>query len=64
MHAKQQFLSDFKQDLQLLIMLTIPCNVDSYTQIHIIKLGFTGVYIIFLFLLSNIDYGYASLKVF
>ena len=26
---------------------------------HIVKLGFTGVYIIFLFLLKNIDCGYS-----
>ena len=28
-------------------------------QFYIVKLGFTGVYIIFLFLLKNIDCGYA-----
>ena len=34
------------------IMKTSPCNVYPLTpHFHIIKLGFTGVYIIFLFLL-------------
>ena len=28
-------------------------------QFYIVKLGFTGVYIIFLFLLKNIDCGYS-----
>ena len=36
-------------------MLTCPCNVDRLTpHFCIIKTGFTGVYIIFLFLLLNI----------
>ena len=31
-------------------MLTCPCNVDPLTpQFHIVKFGFTGVYIIFYF---------------
>ena len=34
------------------IMLTCPCNVHPLTpHFYIVKLGFTGVYIIFLFLL-------------
>ena len=43
-------------------MLTCPCNVDALTPhfyMYIVKLGFTGVYIIFLFLLQNIDCGYS-----
>ena len=37
-------------------MLTCPCSVHPRTSyVHIVKLGFTGVYIIFLFLLYNID---------
>ena len=40
-------------------MLTSPCDVDPLTpHFYIVKLGFTGVYIIFLFLLQNIDCGY------
>ena len=35
-------------------MLTCPCNVDPLTpHFYIVKLGFTGVYIIFLFLLTG-----------
>ena len=42
------------------IMLTCPCNEDPLTpHFYIVKLGFTGVYIFFLFLLQNIDCGYS-----
>ena len=42
------------------IMKTSPCIVDFLTShFYIVKLGFTGVYIIFLFLLLNIDCGYS-----
>ena len=42
------------------IMLTCPCNVDSLTpHFYIEKVGFTRVYIFFLFLLQNIDCGYS-----
>ena len=35
-------------------------NIDPLKpHFYIAKLGFTGVYIIFLFLLKNIDYGYS-----
>ena len=37
-------------------MKTCRCNVDP--PFYIVKLGLTGVYIIFLFLLLNIDCGY------
>ena len=41
-------------------MLTCPCNVHPLTpHYYIVKLGFTGVYIIFIFLLLNIDCGYS-----
>ena len=37
-----------------------PCNEDPLTpHFHIVKRGFTGVYIIFLFLFLNIDFGYS-----
>ena len=39
-----------------IIMLTCPCNVHPLTpHFYIVKLGFTGVYIIFLLLLYHID---------
>ena len=42
------------------IMITCPCNVHPLTShFYIQKLGFTGVFIIFLFLLLNIDCGYS-----
>ena len=45
---------------QITIMLTCPCNCDPLIpHFYIVKLGFTGVYIIFLFFLLNIDCGYA-----
>ena len=41
------------------IMITCPCNIYAFTSLfYKVKLGFTGVYIIFLFLLQNIDCGY------
>ena len=43
------------------LYITITClyNFDPLKpHFYIVKLGFTGVYIIFLFLLKNIDYGY------
>ena len=45
---------------KICIMQTCPCNVYPLTpHFYIVKLGFTGVYIIFLFLLQNIDCGYS-----
>ena len=42
----------------LSIMITCPCSEHPLTpHFYIVKLGFTGVYIIFLFLLLNIDCG-------
>ena len=39
--------------------ITCPCNEYPLTpHFYIVKMGFTGVYIFFLFLLQNIDYGY------
>ena len=43
-----------------LIMKTSPCNEDLLTpHFYIVKLGFTEVYILFLFLFQNIDCGYS-----
>ena len=53
---------DMKVELEVTIIKTCPCNVDPLTPhfyIHVVELGFTGVYIIFLFLLLNIDCGYS-----
>ena len=42
------------------ITKTCPCNEHPLTpHFYIVKLGFTGVYIIFLFLLQNIGCGYS-----
>ena len=41
------------------IRITCPCNEHPHTpHIYIEKVGFTRVYIFFLFLLQNIDCGY------
>ena len=41
-------------------MLTCPCYVHPLIpHFYIVKLGFTGVYIFFLFLLQSIDCGYS-----
>ena len=43
-----------------LITKTSPCNEHPLTpHFYIVKLGFTGVYFVFLFLLRNIDCGYS-----
>ena len=40
-----------------LIMKTSPCNEDPLTShFYIVKLGLTGVYMFFLFLLQNLDH--------
>ena len=42
-----------------IIMKTCLHNVDPLKpHFYIVKLGFTGVYLIFLILLENIDFGY------
>ena len=42
------------------IRITCPCDLYPLTpKFYIVKLGCTGVYIIFLFLLQNIDCGYS-----
>ena len=47
-------------DFFYLIRKTSPCNEHPFTShFYIVKLGFTGVYIFFLFLLQNIDCGYS-----
>ena len=47
-------------EFTLTIMQTSPCNEYPLTpHLYIVKLGFTGVNIFFLFLLYNIDRGYS-----
>ena len=47
-------------EFTLTIMQTSPCNEYPLTpHFYIVKLGFAGVYIFFLFLLYNIDRGYS-----
>ena len=51
-------LQDIKNSI--CVMLTCPCKVHPLTpHFYIVTLGFAGVYIIFLFLLLNIDGGYS-----
>ena len=39
---------------------TCPCNVYPHIPLfYIVEMGFTGVYVSFLFLLQNIDCGYS-----
>ena len=52
--------ADPDQTASLIITKTCLYNFDSLKpNFYIVKLGFTGVYIIFLFLLKNIDCGYS-----
>ena len=42
------------------IRITCPCNVyPLIPHFYIVKLGYAGVYLFFLFLLQNIDCGYS-----
>ena len=55
-----QFINTLLLLLALYIMITSPCKVYPLTpHFYIVKLGFTGVYIFFLYLLQNIDRGYS-----
>ena len=46
------YVNIYRKTLLFVIMKTSPCNVHPLTpHFYIVKLGFTGVYIIFLFLL-------------
>ena len=51
--------SDGEVNFRYDIMLECSCNVHPTPHFYIVKLGFTGVYIIFLYLLKNIDCGYS-----
>ena len=55
------FLLIFVADLTVVfIRITCPCNEHPLTpHFYIAKVGFTRVYIFFLFLLQNIDCGYS-----
>ena len=50
-------MSKFVNLLQC-IRKTCPCNEYPLKPFVIVKLGFVGVYLFFLFLLQNIDCGY------
>ena len=53
-------LDYLKQSLVSYITKTCPCNVYPLEpHFYIVKLGFAGVYLFFLFLLQNIDCGYS-----
>ena len=53
-------LSLFIKKLSKIITKTCLYNIDPLKpHFYIVKLGFTGVYIIFLILLKNIDCGYS-----
>ena len=44
----------------IVIRITCPCNVyPLIPHCYIVKLGYAGVYLFFLFLLQNIDCGYS-----
>ena len=48
------------QNNQIIIRKTCPCKVYPLKpQFYIVKLGYAGVYLFFLFLLQNIDCGYS-----
>ena len=58
--AEQFLLCAFRLDFRTPITKTRLYNFDPLKpHFYIVKLGFTGVYIIFLFLLENIDCGYS-----
>ena len=58
---KSNLLEDaMKVQIRILIMKTCLYNIDPLKpHFYIVKLGFTGVYIIFLISAQNIDCGYS-----
>ena len=55
-----QFLSGVQKCPETIIRKTCPCNeYPPKPHFYIVKLGFAGVYLVFLFLLQNIDCGYS-----
>ena len=65
MHGRVIVMSYFSCHLQLsswaCYFIRITCSYDLYPltpQFHIVKVGFTGVFVIFLFLLSNTECEY------
>ena len=54
------YTKEYRRNPQTVITKTYLYNIDPLKpHFYIVKLGFTGVYIIFLFLLKNIDCGYS-----
>ena len=61
-HVKQKLWQMIKRtiDIYTRIRKTCPCNIYPLKpHFYIVKLGFAGVYLFFLFLLQNIDCGYS-----
>ena len=59
-HVKSCMMSLLKHNLVDIITLTSPCNEDPLTPLfYVVKLAFTGVYIILLSLRENINCGYS-----
>ena len=55
-----QFFSPWIWGIWESLTITCPCDLHPLTpHFYIVKLGFTGVYFFFLFLLQNIDCGYS-----
>ena len=58
--SRSRHLIEYMKICEYCITKTSPCNEHPFTpHFYIVKLGFTGVYIIFLFLLQNIYCGYS-----
>ena len=58
--SNSSYFPNIDKQTIIIIMITCSCNVHPLTpHFYIVKLGFTGVYIFFLFLLQNIDRGYS-----
>ena len=56
----QREIINLKAVKNLIIMKTWPCNeYPLKPHFYIVKLGYAGVYLFFLFLLQNIDCGYS-----
>ena len=58
--VQSKSIADYQEWNGSIIMITSPCNEHRCTtQFYIVKLGFTGVYILFLIFALNIDCGYS-----
>ena len=58
--SKGYYLSEQANKSDLIIRKTFPCKeYPAKPHFYIVKLGYAGVYLCFLFLLQNIDCGYS-----